>query len=89
MSDRGRSYLETIADRSRTAVNVAIKGTSETTTIRDLLGRYEYDNRGKNIDARIRADLKALGLATIPAFERRHLSLDTVITICLDRELDA
>ena len=53
-------------------------------TVRKLLGLYDYQQRGTQIDEEIREHLSVLKLTTVPDFSDRRVEIDDEIEVFLE-----
>ena len=76
--------LQKIADRMKGELDSGAKPAGESTTVRELIGWFNYKIRSEKLIRRIRAKFAELNLRTVPDFERAHI--DGAIRIELDTE---
>ena len=76
--------LQEIAERMRSELDGGATPVAETTTVRELIGWFNYKMRSELLIRRIRAKFAKLNLRTVPDFEREHI--DGAIRIELDTE---
>ena len=76
--------LQKIAERMKSELDGGATPVAEATTVRELLGWFNYSRRSDRLIRRIRAKFAELNLRTVPDFEREHI--DGEISIELDME---
>ena len=76
--------LQNIANRMKAERDSGAMPVAEPTTVRELLGWFNYARRSDRLIRRIRTKFAELNLRTVPDFEREHIDGD--ISIELDME---
>ena len=84
MPNQAHEKLKTIADRMKAERDGGAMPVAELTTVRELLGWFNYSRRSDRLIRRIRTTFAELDLRTDPDFEREHIDGD--ISIELDME---
>ncbi len=84
MPNQAHEKLKTIADRMKAERDGGAMPVAELTTVRELLGWFNYSRRSDRLIRRIRTKFAELDLRTDPDFERQHIDGD--ISIELDME---
>ena len=84
MPKQADERLKKIADRMKAERDGGAMPVAEVTTVRKLLGWFNYSRRSDRLIRRIRAKFAELDLRTDPDFEREHI--DGNISIELDME---
>ena len=84
MPNQAHEKLKTIADRMKAERDGGAMPVAELTTVRELIGWFNYKIRSELLIRRIRAKFAELNLRTVPDFEREHI--DGAIRIELDTE---
>ena len=84
MPDQAHEKLKNIADRMKSERDSGAMPVAALTTVRELLGWFNYSRRSDRLIRRIRTKFAELDLRTVPDFEREHI--DGEIAIELDME---
>ena len=84
MANQADEKLQEIADRLKAELDSGATPMAEATTVRELLGWFNYSRRSDRLIRRIRTKFAELDLRTVPDFEREHIDGD--ISIELDME---
>ena len=84
MPNQADEKLQKIADRMKAELDSGAKPAAESTTVRQLVGWFNFERRSDNLIRRIRAKFAELHLRTVPDFEREHIG--GAIRIELDTE---
>ena len=81
MPDQAREKLKKIADRMKSERDGGAMPVAELTTVRELLGWFNYSRRSDRLIRRIRTKFAELDLRTVPDFEREHIDGDISIEL--------
>ena len=84
-SDVGK-WLDEVAARLTSEVHAGAAPKGEEITVRELLSRFGYERRGRNVVAEIRSRLKDRELRTSPDFEFEWVDNQISITLDVDAE---
>lgn len=76
--------LQKIADRMRAELDGGATPVPEATTVRELLGWFNYARRSDRLIRRIRTKFAELDLRTVPDFEREHIDGEIAIELDMD-----